>query len=356
MTNALGIKTIMGMAKESSYGSAIDATDRILMKSEGINFDYTDALYDYLHGGAGTPGMERLFEPVSGNFEQYVPYTVKSGSAFVSADLPLALAMGNANYDAGETSNQIVFLDDLNVFGTIAWNKWRTDHVWEVMSAMVKSFSLTCSLDSPMVMTTEIAGYDLKIGATTQNQKSELVALPTNVPDLVQLRHFVFRIGDQGGAMQASDTIGISSFTINVNNNLTDHQQTTTDNASSHTDPAQPIQPVRNGFREVTLEIVVPRYGNDTFFDHVASDTNLQAEIYATQPSSSEEFDISFPNLKIMGDPQAPVSGPDALSQTITFKALKRNSASDLLFSDGATTDDGEMWVEVDNGRTAAIF
>ena len=356
MTNALGIKTIMGMRKESSYGTALDATDRILLKSEGINFDYTDALYDYLHGGAGTPGMERLFEPVSGSFECYVPYTVKSGSAFVSADLPLALGMGNADWIASTyTSNAIKFLDDLNVFGTIAWNKWRTDHVWEVMSAMVKSFSLTCSLDSPMVITTEIAGYDLKIGATTQNQKSELVALPTDVPDLVQLRHFVFRIGDQADAMQASDTIGISSFTINVNNNLTDHQQTTTDNASSHTDPAQPIQPVRNGFREVTLEIVVPRYGNDTFFDHVANDTNLQAEIFATQPSSSEEFDILFPNLKIIGDPQAPVSGPDALSQTITFKALKRNSASDLAFSD-ASTDDGEMWVEVDNDRTAAIF
>ncbi len=356
MTNALGIKTIMGMAKESSYGTALDATDRILLKSEGINFDYSDALHDYLHGGAGIPGMERLFEPVSGSFECYVPYTVKSGSDFVSADLILALAMGNPNWDSGQDSNQIVFLDDLNVFGTIAYNKYSTTNVWEVISAMVKSFSLTCSLDSPMVMTTEIAAQDLLIGATTVNQGSELIALPTNVPNLVQLRHFVFRIGDQGGAMAAGDTIGISSFTINVNNNLTDHQQTTTDNASSHTEPEHPIQPVRNGFREVTLEIVIPRYGNDTFFDHVANDTNLQAEIFATQPSSSEEFDILFPNLKIMGDPQVPVAGPDALSQTITFKALKRNSNSDLLFSDGATTDDGEMWIEVDNDRIAAIF
>ena len=93
-----------------------------------------------------------------------------------------------------------------------------------------------------------------------------------------------------------------------------------------------------------------------SFFDFAANDTNLQAEIYGTQPTSSEEFDISFPNLNIVGPPQAPITGAEALNQTITFRALKRNANSDLLFSDGSTTDDGEMWIETDNDRTAAIF
>lgn len=354
MSNALGIKGIMGLGKETTYGSAVDVTDRLLMISEGINFDYSDALHDYLHGGAGIPGQERLFEPVSGSFDCYVPYTVKSGAAFVSADLAIALGMGNPDWISGQGSNEIKFLDDLNVFGTLAYPKWRTDHTWEIISAMVKSFSLTVSLDKPMVLSVEIAAQDMLIGATTVNQGSELIALPTTVPDLVQLRHFVFRIGDQAGAMAAGDTTGISSFTINVNNNLTDHEQTTTDNASSHTEPEHPIQAVRNGFREVTLEVTIPRYGNDTFFDHVANDDNLQAELYATQPTSSEEFDIMFPNLKIQ-DIAAPIGGAEALGQTITFKALKRNANSDIAFGD-AGTDDGEMWIETDNDRTAAIF
>ena len=354
MGNALGIKTIMGLGKETDFGTAVDATDRLLLISEGINFDYSDALHDYLHGGAGIPGMERLFEPVSGSLECYVPYTLKD-TTFVSADLLLALAMGNPDWISGQGSNEIKFLDDLNVFGTLAWNKYLTTNTWEVTSAMIKSFTLTCSTDKQLTMSAEILGHDLKIGATTTNQGSELIALATGVPDLIQLRHFVVRIGDQGDVMAAGDTIGISSFTITVNNNLTDAEQTTTDNSSSHTDPLTPIQPVRNGFREVTLEITIPRYSSDTFFDFAANDTNLQAELYATQPTSSEEFDITFPNLKIQGDPQAPIGGAEAVSQTITFKALKRNSLSDVTLGDGGT-DVGEMWIETDNDRTEAIF
>jgi len=276
MGNALGIKGIMGIGKETTFGTPVNATDRLLMISEGINFDYSDALHDYLHGGAGIPGMERLFEPVSGSLECYVPYTLKD-TTFVSADLLIALGMGNPDWASATGSNQIQFLDDLNVFGTIAWNKWRTDNVWEVTSAMIKSFTLTCSTDKPLTMSAEILGHDLKIGATTTNQGSELIALATGVPDLIQLRHFVVRIGDQGGVMATADITGISSFTITVNNNLTDAEQTTTDNTSSHTDPLHPIQSVRNGFREVTLEITIPRYSADTFFDFAANDTNLQA-------------------------------------------------------------------------------
>jgi len=354
MGNALGIKTIMGLGKETSFGTPVNATDRLLLISEGINFDYSDALHDYLHGGAGLPGMERLFEPVTGSLDCYVPYTVKD-TTYVSADLLLALAMGNADWISGQGSNEIKFVDDLAVFGTFAWNKYLTTNVWEVTSAMIKSFTLTCSVDKPLTMSAEILGHDLKIGATTENQGSELISLATGVADLIQLRHFVFRIGDQGGVMATADITGISSFTITVNNNLTDAEQTTTDNTSSHTDALHPIQPVRNGMREVTLEIVIPRYAADTFFDFAANDTNLQAELFATQPSSAEEFDIMFPNLKIQGDPQAPIAGAEAVNQTITFRALKRNSLSDLTLGDGGN-DTGEMWIETDNDRDSAIF
>ena len=355
MPNALGIKGIMGLGKESSFRTAIDATDRLLMLSEGINFDYSDALHEYLHGGAGIPGMERLFEPVGGSFECIVPYTKKSGSQFVSASSLIALAMGTTTWDAAQGSNRITPLDDLNVFGTFAWNKWRTDHVWELISTYIKSFTLTISADSPMTLSAELLGYDLKIGATTQNQVSELQSLPTDVPNLILLRHFTFRIGDQADALGASDEIGISSFTLNYNNNLTEAEQSTPDNSSSHTDPLNTIQPVRNGFREVTLEIVVPRYENDTFFDHVANEDNLQCTFLSSQPSTSDKFDIIFPNLQISQAPDAPIAGAEALSQTITFRALKRNSASDVKFSDNSTND-GEVWIETKDERTGLIF
>ena len=184
MSNALGIKGIMGLGKEATFRTPVNATDRLLMLSEGINFDYSDALHEYLQGGAGIPGMERLFEPVGGSFECLVPYT-KENTTFVSASLLIALAMGTCTWDAGTGANRITFLDDLNVFGTFAWNKWRTDYVWELISTYIKSFSLTCSADSPMSLTAELLGYDLQRGGTaTENTPTELVALATDVPNL----------------------------------------------------------------------------------------------------------------------------------------------------------------------------
>jgi len=356
MANALGIKGIMGVAKQTAFRTALDATDRVPLLSEGIDFEYTDALHEYLHGSAGIPGMERLFEPVLGSVDMLVPYTVKN-TTFVSASLPLALGMGTCTWDAGQGSNRITFLDQLNVFGTFAWNKWKTaGDVMEAIGVFIKSFTLTATVDQPLKLTCEVIAYDLKRQAgTTVNQYSELTALATDVPDLVLFRHFIFRVGNQAGVMADADRHGIESFTLTVDNNLTDPEQSTIDNTSSHTDPMHMIQPERNGFRTVTLEVVLPRYGDDTFFDHITSEDDLQGDLLATHPSSSEEFDIIFPYLKL-DDVKAPVEGPNALKQTLSFKALERNSNSDMTFSDGSTTDVGEVWFETDDDRTADIL
>lgn len=358
MPNALGIKTIMGVAKESTYATTpVDATDRVPLLSENIDFQYQNADHDYLYGGAGTPQIERIFEPVAGPMEAYVPYTAKSGSQFVSASLLIALAMGTVTWDAGQGSNKITFKDDIDTFGTYAWNKFlETGDVMEAISMFINSFTLSCASDAALKMSLESQGYDLgRQSGTTQNQYSELQALPSDVPNLILLRHFIFRVGDQAGALADGDRIGINSFTITVNNNLTEPTQSTIDNASSHTDAMHPIQPVRNGFREVTLEVTIPRYSSDTLFDHITAEDDLQADLLATHPSTSEEFDIIFPHLKLE-DVNAPIEGPGASQITAKFRALRRNSASDMTFSDGSGTDNGELWIETDDERTAAIF
>jgi len=355
--SGIGTKSIMGAALESAWGTAIDATDRIPLISEDISRQYENALHDYLQGSAGIPGMERLFEPVTGSLECYVPYTVKN-TTFVSADLLLAAAMGTCAWTAGQGSNEITFKDDLDVFITLAWIKYlESGDVMEATSCFINSFTLECSVDQPLKMSADVIANLIKHQTgTTQNQYSELVALATDVPDLILLRHFTCRIGDQGGALASTDDIGIMSFSLSVNNNLTEPQQTTRDDTSSHTESLNTIQPVRNGFREVTLEVVIPRYDADTWFAFITADTNLQATLTSAHPSSTEEFDILIPNMKLT-NVSAPVSGPEAMQQTLTFQCLKRNGdTSDILFGDGATTDDGEVWFELDNDRTADIL
>jgi len=344
----------MGAAKESTWGTAVDATDKIPLISEDISRQYENAMHDYLQGSAGIPGLERLFEPVTGSMECYVPYTVENTSKWISADMLIAAAMGTATYGGGQGSNEIVFKDDLDVFLTLAWIKYlESGDVMEATSCYINSFTLECSADQPLKMTAEVIANLIKVQTgTTQNQYSELTALPTDVPDLILLRHFNVRFGDHSGVLASGDDTGISGFTLSVNNNLTEPTQTTPDNTSSHSTTLNTIQPVRNGFREVTLEVTIPRYDADTFFAHIASDDNLQAELYATHPSSSEEFDIIIPNMKLT-NVSAPVAGPEAMEQTLTFQCLRRNSTSDVAFGDGST-DNGEMWIETDNDRSAS--
>jgi hypothetical protein len=45
-----------------------------------------------------------------------------------------------------------------------------------------------------------------------------------------------------------------------MKNNLTGPQFSSPDNSATHTNGLLTIQPVRNGFREVTLEFTLPRY------------------------------------------------------------------------------------------------
>lgn len=353
MPVGIGTKTIMGAVKETTFRTRVAVIEKLPIYSEGIEFDFTDVMHEYLYGGAGSQGSTRVMESVTGSVEMTVPYTVKSSSKFVSASLPIALGMGASAFANG--GNQITFTDDLNVFGTFAWDKGHhASKVWQADSCYVNSFTLACSAGEAMTLSCDLVAYNLAIDATTNNV-SGLAALPTDAGDLVLFSDFDFRIGDQAGALGSSDSIGINSFSISVNNNLTDSEQSTPDNASSHTDSKKTIQPVRNGFREVTLEIGLPRYSADTFVDFLNNQTNLQATLLGTQPTSSEEFDIIFPNLKVESV-SAPVGGTGVIAQTVTMRALVRNSASDVTFANGSSTDAGEMWIETDDGRTASIL
>ena len=343
----LGTGVILGVGKETSYGTRVQVTERVPLLGEGIAFDYQDALHEYLYGGAATPGMKRAFEPVTGTVEANVCYTVKN-TTFVSVTRLIAMAMGTTTWDTD--TYEISFADDLSVFGTIAIDKGQhATQVWQAVSCFVNGFTLSCNAGESLQASFDIQAYDLMINDTT-NTVAILAALATDLPELVMFSDFVFSIGDHGGVLGAGDQIALNSFTISVNNNLTEPEQTTLP-ASGALNIMQPIQPVRNGFREVTLEIVVPRYTADTFFDFQANDTSLQATFVGTGSSGggSEEFDILFPNLKVT-NVSVPVEGAEALMQTITFRCLRRNSTSDITWTNGGS-DNGELWIETDDGR-----
>ncbi len=328
--------------------------------------DPEQVMHEYLQGSAGMPNVQNAFDPAIGSLEIDLPYAILNSGEFVGGQLLIALAMGANAWVAGQGSNEITMADDLDVFGTLAWDKntASSGDIWELASTYINSMTIGSETNSNLKASFDIQGYDLfwpgRTGST-ENQVADLTSLPTDLATLIMHNDFVFRLNPQDGALADADRIGISRWSSVLNNNLTTPEQATPDDQMAHTNAMKTIQPCRNGFREVTFEITIPRYGQDigdsssidAFSEWRTNETPLQADLMATGPSG-EEFDIIFPHLRVttVGNP---VGGPAVVTNTIQFKALLRNSDSDVTFGQG-TTDAGEMWMETDDGRTGAIL
>ncbi|KKN47798.1 hypothetical protein LCGC14_0659190 [marine sediment metagenome] len=367
MPNAAGFKTHFGLARQTSILTAVVPTDRIPLISEGIEFDYQDKLYDYLQGIAAIPNQINSFKGVTGSLESEIVYTQKSGSEFVSASQLIVAAMGVCTFTGG--SNQITMQDDLTEIFYLAWDKdVHATNPWEALGCMVNTMTLTCDEKESLKGTFDMAIHELTIdgSAPSGGAVSDLTSLPQDDAHPVMLKDFTIRFADHAGAPDSGDNMAISAFTVTLNNNLSSQEQATPDAGSStmldylHADPGLALYPVRNGFREVLLEITIPRYQSDFFTNALTAKTDLQATFESLDPSSdASEFDLLFPRLRVE-TVSNPIAGPGLVTQTISFRCLKWNSTSDLTFSDsgavsGAPEEDSELWIETDDQRVATM-
>jgi hypothetical protein len=355
MGNAIGFKGIAGVAKQTTQGTAVAATDKIPLLSESIEVQPQLVDHDYLDSFASGKKQNGVLYAPAGSFESYVPYTVKNGTKFVSIDVLLGLLLGkNSGFVAGTGASYLRILpeDDLAVFGTLGIYKGiSASAAVELLGMMINSGTISGNAGEAIKASFEVQGKQLKKASTT-NTGTTLAALPTDLANLLLFSHLTFQLGDQADALANGDKLGISAFTISVNNNLTSAEQATPD--STHTDATQPLQAIRNGFREVTLDITIPRYVAETLWTAKNADTGYQAKFAFTD--GTDEFNIYFPNLHIQTTEDA-MSGAGALQQTVSFKALRYNSDCPMEFGNGTTTtDDSEIWLELKNDRTAVLW
>ena len=120
------------------------------------------------------------------------------------------------------------------------------------------------------------------------------------------------------------------------------------------------MKPERNDFREVTLEITIPRYTADTWETAKANDSPIQGDFVFTA-SATRKFYIYLPYMKVV-DVSGPIGGPGFIVQTVSLKCFRGKAynvgAGNTFhkFLDASTTVDEEFAIETDNDRTAVIF
>lgn len=351
MATGIGYKGIMGVGKQTAYSTAVAVTDKIPFNSENLKITKVMIDQNFLMGKAGVLTQQNVFNPGGGTIETMVPYTVLDSAKYISADLLMCAALGRGEFAATSSTSELTPEDDLDMSLTIATSKGEdTSDPWESVGAMVKSMTLSCAAGEYLKASFELAIAKLLIASTT-NDVSDLEDLPTSAVTLANFSHLEFLIGDHSGALGAANAVGISSFELTFNNAMTEDQQTTKDHGTSHTLTTQPIQPVRNGFRDVTLKVEIPRFSSQTFMNWKNSNTPLQAT--ATFTSGSDYIRILFPHLIIQED-EIPISDAGALKQVVTMKCLAWVETSDIQFT-STNVNDGEVWIELKNDRTAAM-
>jgi len=334
------------IGKETSWGSAVTVGQMLPFTSESIEKAITKLASEYLDGSPARRGLTNSAISVQGDLSGEVIFDT-TGGTMTFEQLIYAAVMNAGTRDATNGLNKYTPATGDGVQHTIAFEK--DVSVWEIPGAKVNTLEISGEADSKIVFTAGIIGKTLlRTGDTgIVNNTAAFDAISYTDPTVLTFKDAVFRIGDQVDALAAGDQVTIDQFTFTINNNLTDPQFASED--ASHTDADLTLEPVRNGFREVTLKIRIPRYTSDQLFTWDKNGTALQADLKFTV--GSYQFNLLIPHLQINESPKASVGGVEVYPIEVSFQLFKNNSNSFMTFQDG-TAITYEFGIEVKSDRT----
>jgi len=188
--------------------------------------------------------------------------------------------------------------------------------------------------------------------------------LPSVIPTEILFCDNTFRMAtDMSDALAAGDKVSISNFTLTYDAMMSDPEFATPLNAAS--DPygtvcGKTMKPERNGFRNVTLEIRIPRYTADTWRTAMNNDSAIQAD-FTLYTSASKVMYIYLPFMKVTNVVDS-IAGESFIEQVVTLQAFRGASYNSgggntvMHMQDGSTNIDEEFAIETINDRAAVVF
>lgn len=352
-----GFDVRAGIKLQSAFNTAL-AVDTILpFLSETINRNRPPIARNYLSGISGRKAPDFPVEHCAGDLsgEMVIDEIATDPIGFEHI---LLGALGSNTWQIAESSNRYIVADNLDSF-TIAFLK-RGSIIWENIGCMVNTLELTGSAaDQVCTWNAGIIGYKqlLTGDAGIVNLSSTFDGLtPANEPSRALFSDLVIRVADTADALAAADQINVSEFSLSINNNLEDPVFATPDN-STHTTGEFPMEFIRNGLREVILNLTLPRYETEDYYANLLAADTLQADLIWTVGSYS--INVFLPLVKVVG-PSAPVSGAEVYPHNFTLEAHYNKSGAVaqntvMKFLDGTTNITGDIAIEVVSKRTAVI-
>ena len=350
MATGQGYASRCALGVESTWGTGVAVSELIPFTSESINRVIAQLESEYLDGNAGRRSLTNSVVSPAGDLECELVWD-EIATAIVGIERLLTGGLGTGTWDAVNSLTQFTLANTISRSYTLAFNK--SVSVWESLGAKINTLKISGSAGEKVMLSAGIMAKNLlRTGdAGITNAAAALTSLaPANIPQNIVFDDCVFRLADQANAIAGGDAFAIDSFEVNVNNNFSEHQFSTTD--ATVTSALYSHEFLRNGRRETTLSITMPRYTADTIFTWLNSGTALQADLIFT--SGSYIFTILLPNIKVTGDPTAPVSGPELIAPSFNFTCLLNpGTNTDMTLTD-TTAITGELAIEVTSARTSA--
>lgn len=326
-----GFEGILGVKKESIYGTVVAVDEAIPFVSEAFGNDIEKHVDEVLRGKAGAGAS------IAGN-KRY-PFTIPCKLTYEDLDLLIAIAMGAAG---SPSPNGDLYDNTYSLAENLAYSftaaVYKAVSVWEFAGCKIDTMKISGEANKPLNIEFGGAAQALSLDSAT-NTSVVLTGLDTeDAAAKIMMSDLEFKIAAQDNELSGQSELGISSFDLTLNNKMALDQF---DNRAQTI-----LEPQRNGFREVKLNFKVPRYEADTYLDWRDADTALHAWLKFT--SGNYKFDIHFPKLKV-DKAEAPVSGPGLIEQAIECTCFRDPGSVSASFT---LTD--EMEIAVTNARSAS--
>ncbi|NOY60300.1 MAG: hypothetical protein GXO75_15430 [Calditrichaeota bacterium] len=345
-----GFTTRAAIAKQSAFATAVSVNCVLPFNSESIK--RVRPLMDraYLSGISGFKKPKFPIQRAEGAISGEAVYDEIATDQIGWEHIVMG-ALGSGAYDATNLLNRYTVADSLPSF-TVALLK-RSGIVWETVGAKINSLEISGSAaDQILTWNADVIGGKLLVTGDSgiTNTSTTFAGLtPANVPTPLLFSDLDFKLADTADALASGDKLNISEFTLTISNNLEDPKYATPD-ASTHTDSSMPIEPKRNGLREVTLQVTFPRYDTESWIQALASATTYQAQM--TFSNGSYTFTIYLPTL-VVQEPTAEVGGPEIFGQTVTFKAFYNDGQNTVMTDAASNNITGEIEIEAKTARTS---
>ena len=295
MATGKGYEGILGVVKESTWGTEVAVTQKVPVTAVRCQQTYQPVPNKALLGVHGANIDGRGAADVSLEISAHLHYGMR---LFLLEQFMAGYTdevSGADHYDYTDNSEGKSL--------TVAWQEGVSVHA--VTGFKPNEFILTGTPADGVMMTFRGMFQDRLVGSAT-NTTAVLNALSDPTKHALYSGEFTLHIADIGQAL--ATTYKPAGFTLTLNRNQT----------NAIVNDREPLEPIENDECAGSLELNFPRHTTDYFLTNHNTYVPMFAKLVIGDGTNSKEFRLN--RMLVIEDPTPPVEGKGLLTPTVRFK------------------------------------